>query len=73
MDSNRFPPGWDEDKIRRVLVHYESQTDEEAVAEDALPFRENGQTMMEVPVALVPLIQELIAQYEAQPAGITGE
>lgn len=73
MDSNRFPPGWDEDKVRRVLAHYESQTDEEATIEDAAPFRENGHTMMEVPVQLVPLIRELIAQYQAQPASISGD
>jgi hypothetical protein len=29
--GNRFPPGWNE---RRVVDHYESQTEEEAVAED---------------------------------------
>jgi hypothetical protein len=31
---NRFPPGWDEQRIRAVLEHYETQTEEEAVAED---------------------------------------
>jgi hypothetical protein len=30
----RFPPGWDEERVRRVPEHYESQTDEETVAED---------------------------------------
>ena len=34
MSVNRFPPGWDEERVQRVLEHYESQTDEEAVAED---------------------------------------
>lgn len=28
------PAGWDESRIRRVLSHYEEQTEEEAVAED---------------------------------------
>ncbi len=31
---NRFPPGWDEQRVRAVLEHYETQTEEEAVAED---------------------------------------
>ena len=31
---NRFPPGWDEQRVRAVLEHYEAQTEEEAVAED---------------------------------------
>jgi len=31
---NRFPAGWDEQRVRAVLEHYETQTEEEAVAED---------------------------------------
>ena len=33
-DKNKFPPGWDEERVQRVLAYYESQTEEEAVAED---------------------------------------
>ena len=32
--KNRFPPGWDEARVRCVLEHYEQQTEEEAMAED---------------------------------------
>ena len=32
MKQSKFPAGWDEQRVRRVLAHYESQTDEEAVA-----------------------------------------
>src|SRR5204863_406290 len=31
--QSQFPPGWDEARVRRVLEHYEAQSDEEAVAE----------------------------------------
>jgi hypothetical protein len=34
MSQNNFPDGWDEDKARRVIAHYEGQTEEEAAAED---------------------------------------
>ena len=30
----RFPDGWNEERVQRLLQHYESQTEEEAVAED---------------------------------------
>ena len=30
----RFPPGWDEARVRKVLAHYENQTEDEAAAED---------------------------------------
>ena len=36
-DPNKYPPGWDLERVRRIIQHYESQTDEEAVAEDARP------------------------------------
>ena len=29
-----IPVGWDESRIRNVISHYESQSDEEAIAED---------------------------------------
>jgi hypothetical protein len=34
MSDSNFPKGWDEDRVRRVLQHYEEQSAEEAVAED---------------------------------------
>jgi len=46
-----------------VLEHYESQTDEEAVAEDEASFEATTHTAMEVPVALVPAVRELIAKH----------
>jgi hypothetical protein len=38
MKQSKFPPGWDEERVRRVLAHYEEQTEEEAVAEDEVAF-----------------------------------
>jgi len=65
MTDKRFPPGWDEERVRRVLSHYEKQTDEEAVAEDEAAFKGKGRTVIEVPVELIPVIREIIAQYKA--------
>jgi len=48
MKQNKFPPGWDEDRAKHVLAHYETQTEEEAVAEDEAAFEAAGQTVMEV-------------------------
>ena len=33
MEQRKFPPGWDEDRVERVLAHCERQSEEEAVAE----------------------------------------
>lgn len=47
--------------MREVLDHYESQTEEEAVAEDEAAFRRREQTVMVVPKRLVPEITKLIS------------
>jgi len=60
--KNRFPPGWDEERVRRVLAHYESQTEGEAVAEDESAYEDRGQTFMEIPNELVPVVRELLAK-----------
>jgi hypothetical protein len=57
--------GWDEERVKWVLAHYESQTEEEAVAEDEAAFEAAGQTIMEVPTELVPKVRELIAKHQA--------
>ncbi len=64
MKQSKFPPGWDEERVRRVLAHYEQQTEEEAVAEDEATFEDSTQAVVEVPRELVPAIRELIAKHE---------
>jgi hypothetical protein len=65
MSQNRYPDGWDEARVRRVLEHYESQSPEEAVAEDEAAYESTTHTTMEVPVELVPKVRELIARRRA--------
>jgi hypothetical protein len=66
MSESKYPVGWDEERVRRVLQHYEAQSDEEAVAEDEAAYETTTHTMMEVPVELVPLVRELIAKRSAE-------
>ncbi len=63
-ETNRFPPSWDQDRVERVLDHYEHQTDEEAVAEDEAAFEGAPETVMKVPVALVPAVRDLISRHQ---------
>ena len=62
MKQSKFPEGWDEQRVKRVLDYYESQTDEEAVAEDEAGIATS--TVMDVPVELVPTVRELIAKHK---------
>ena len=50
--------------MQKVLAEYESQTEEEAVAEDDAAYDESTQTMIEVPKALVPVVREPIAKHK---------
>lgn len=63
MKQKQFPPGWDEKRVQTILDHYESQTEEEAVAEDESSFADGTQVVMEIPLELVPAVRELLAKY----------
>ena len=57
-----FPPGWDEERVQRVLEHYETLSEEEAVAEDESAFEKSKGTVMEIPQELVPAVRMLLAE-----------
>ncbi len=60
MSQNKFPKGWDNEKVQRILAQYEGQTEEEALMED-----EEG-----IPHKLLPEVRELITRYQrAESAG----
>jgi hypothetical protein len=61
---NRFPSGWNQERVNALLRHYEEQTEDEAVAEDEAAFRRRDQTVMVVPKRLVPAITKLIKREE---------
>jgi hypothetical protein len=62
MSEPHYPPGWDKERVRKVLEHYESQSDDEAVAEDEAVYEAPTNTTMAVPVDLVPAVRDLIAR-----------
>lgn len=45
----RFPKGWDEERVRHLLDHYESQAEDDAAAEDEAVLEDPGKTLMESP------------------------
>ena len=60
-NTANFPPGWDEERVRRILQHYDSLTEDEEVAEDEAAFEDSTQTVMEIPNELVPTVRALLA------------
>ena len=56
--KNKYPSGWNEARIRKVIEYYDSQTQEEEAAEIEAAL---ASTTMEIPKALVPVVRDLIA------------
>ncbi len=66
MSQQKFPPGWDAERVKRVLDHYEHLSEEEQVAEDEEAAREqDGQTVIAVPEDLLPAIRQLLASHKS--------
>jgi len=60
--SKKLPSGWSEDRVQKVIKHYDSQSEEDAVSEDEAAYEHDGQTIMEIPSELVPKVRDLIAK-----------
>lgn len=65
MKQTKLPEGWDQSKIQSVISTYESQSEEEAVAEDEAGVA-SSETVMNVPHELVSQIRELIAKRDSK-------
>jgi hypothetical protein len=62
MNKQQFPPGWDEERVNKLIAHYESLSEEEQVAEDeAAVTEQKGQTVLTVPDTLLPAIRQMLA------------
>jgi hypothetical protein len=66
MKQSKFPKEWDDSKVRTVLSHYESQTEDDAAREDEAVLDDRTQTLMEVPKDLVAVVRELIARHNTR-------
>jgi hypothetical protein len=64
MSDNKFPANCDEQKVRRVIAHYEEQTEEDALAEDEAGIQPSD-TVMNIPHELVPKVRALIAKRQS--------
>ena len=60
--KQKYPAGWDEERVRKLAEHYDNQTEDEQVAEHEAAFAAADQTVMVVPTALVPKIVKLIGK-----------
>ena len=62
MSKSKFPPGWNEERVRNVIAAYENETEDEQFAEIEAGAKQEGTTIMAVPTELVPDVHALLAR-----------
>ena len=63
--QNRFPPGWNQDRVNEVWAHYENQTEDEQFAEIEAASTAENVTLIAVPNDLIPEVQALLARQKS--------
>jgi hypothetical protein len=65
MSEPKFPAGWDSERVKRLIDHYEGLPEDEMAAEDEAAVEDRGgQTVITVPDELLPAIRQLLATYK---------
>jgi hypothetical protein len=65
MKKQQFPPGWDEQRVKEVIAHYENQTEDEEFADIEAAREAEDITMMAIPNDLVPEVRALLAKRQS--------
>jgi hypothetical protein len=70
MSEQRFPPGWDAERVVHLLAHFDGLSEEQQVAEDEEAVRQQqGQAVIAVPQELLPAIRQLLAGHGQAHSG----
>lgn len=65
MKKQRFPKGWDEQRVKRLIAALDARTEEEWIAADEAAATDGGdQAVITVPVSLLPEIRRLLAAHK---------
>lgn len=64
-EPQKFPKGWDADRVQQLIDYYDGLSDEERVAEDEAALAADGFVMMAVPTELVDEVRALIARKQS--------
>lgn len=62
MKKQKFPPGWNEKRVKKLIAHYENQTEEEEFADIETARKAKDVTLMAIPTELVPEVRALLAR-----------
>lgn len=66
MKKQKFPEGWDEQRVKKLIAELDARTDEEWIAADEAAASDgNDQTVITVPTSLLPEIRRLLASHKS--------
>jgi len=64
--NQRFPKGWDEQRVKALIAELDARTDEEWIAADEDASSDgDDQTVITVPATLLPEIRRLLATHKS--------
>lgn len=66
MTEQRFPKGWDEARVKRLIAELDARTDEEWMAADeAAATEDRDQTVITVPTSALADIRRVLAAHKS--------
>ena len=65
MKKQEFPQGWDENRVKELIAHYENQTEDEEFADIEASREDDDITLMAIPAELVPEVRALARKESA--------
>lgn len=66
MSRSQFPPGWDDDRVRRLIDQHEQLSEDELVTEDDAAAQDHdGQAVITIPEELLPAVRQLLASHKS--------
>lgn len=68
MRKQKYPPGSNEKRARKVIAHYDNQTEAEQAAEIEAALKAENITMVAVPTPLVPEVLSVIRKHSPRVA-----
>ena len=62
-DLNKYPEGWDADRVKELAEYYDNLPEDEMLAEDEM-LMNTDETYVAIPKALLPSVRKLISKYK---------
>jgi len=63
--KQKFPPGWNEQRVKKLIAYYENQTEDEEFADLEAAREAEDITLMAIPTELVPEVRAILAREQS--------